>query len=421
MKTHPYLEELAHSATLHINEMSVVRINAGQKVYRWGFGQSPFPVPQIMVEALRRFAPEKNYLEVQGLEVLREKIATYTADKIGCSYQAENIIVGPGSKQLIFQLLMSLEGPLLLPTPSWVSYGPQARLLHKKIIKVPSEADHDYKITPAQLSNACSAHAASQYMLILNAPNNPVGNCYSAIELQALAKVAASYNIIIISDEIYSDLSFTENYHSIASFYDRTIVTSGISKWVGAGGWRLGYCCINPTMQHLVKLINKISSETFTSVSAPIQYAAIPAFERNPEIVAFKKQSISILRTIGNYVHQSLAEMNIESPKPQGGFYLFIDFKYYRHKLFKHGIKTSKMLCDTLLDQTGIALLPGSVFFRAPSELTARLAYVDFDGQQVLNVENTLDQSVSDEEYVQLIAPKMIEGLNVLRTWLNNL
>ncbi len=421
MKTHPYLAGLVHSATLHINEVSAKRFASGQQVYRWGFGQSPFPVPQIMVETLREFASEKSYLEVQGLRLLREKIAAYSAAKIHCPYQAENILIGPGSKQLIFQLLLAIEGPLLLPTPSWVSYGPQAHLVHKPIIKIPTSAEHDYKVTPGQLVHACNSQLFSQYILILNSPNNPVGNIYSANELQKLAKVAEVHNIIIISDEIYGDLSFEENYHSIASFYDQTIVTSGISKWAGAGGWRLGYCCLNPSIESLTKIMNKISSETFTSVSAPVQFAAVPAFEKHDQIISSKKQSINILHTIGNHIHKSLLDMHIKSPKPQGGFYLFIDFEYYRRILFKQGIETSKMLCATLLEQTGIALLPGSVFFRDPSELTARLAYVDFDGQQALKLERTIDKNLTSAEYMLSIAPKIVEGLEVLKTWLNNL
>ena len=134
-----------------------------------------------------------------------------------------------------------------------------------------------YRLASRSGEPRCALPAArSQKLLILNYPNNPTGLTYGATALAALATVCRAHNIVVISDEIYGRVNHSDTHHSIAQYYpEGTIVCSGLSKWAGAGGWRLGYAVFPPDLRPLLNATKSVASETFTSVSAPIQYAAI--------------------------------------------------------------------------------------------------------------------------------------------------
>lgn len=380
------LQDVPKSATLAINELSKKLILEGKDVVRMGLGQSPFPVPDCMVAELQTHASAKDYMTVQGYLPLREAIAGYVTrtEQLHCS--ADNILVGPGSKELFFGLQMVLDCDLLLPAPSWVSYQPQARLLGRKVHWLPCDAEHGWKLTAETLQQHCLSHTTRQQLLVLNSPNNPSGACFSEQELMDLASVAEQFNVIILSDEIYSELHYTGEHVSMARFYPQaTIISNGISKWAGAGGWRLGYMVFPETLHHVLEAMIVIASETFTSVSAPIQMAAIPAFEDSQQMQVYIHACRKIMRGIGYHFSQSMIEKGIEVVQPAGGFYILADFKPYRAALLRNGITNAAQLGRQLLDHTGVAALPGSDF-GFHNELLLRFAFVDFDGARLLNL-----------------------------------
>ena len=127
------IKSLKTSATLAINELSKQLIEEGKEVFMFGLGQSPFPVPKVIVDELKSHAHQKDYLNVSGLLELREQVANYHSKKNHYHYDSENVIIGPGSKELIFQTQLALDCDLLLPSPSWVSYEPQAQIINKKV------------------------------------------------------------------------------------------------------------------------------------------------------------------------------------------------------------------------------------------------------------------------------------------------
>jgi aspartate aminotransferase len=183
---------------------------------------------------------------VQGLAELREATVNYHKRKIGIEYHPDNVIVGPGSKQLMFDLQMTLQAELILPSPSWVSYYPQARILQREATWLDCKLEDDWKLHPDTIERHCASNPTKQRLLILNYPNNPTGTCMTADELKAIAEVCRKYKIVVLADEIYMDLHHTSKYFSIAQFYpEGTILSTGLSKWAGAGGWRLGtFVCV---------------------------------------------------------------------------------------------------------------------------------------------------------------------------------
>ena len=241
------VKNLKPSSTLKINEVSRELESKGEKIFKFGFGQSPFEVPQDVVNELRNNAFQNKYLPMQGLKELREAVAKYTSTKKDYKYNSENVIIGPGSKELMFLLQVLFEGDIILPAPSWVSYEPQAILGRNKIQSIQTTRENNWFPTGEEIEKVILKDQNKNYLLFLNSPNNPSGQVCE--NLEEISQVAKKYNLIILSDEIYSELSFKEGFKSISNFCpEKTIISTGLSKWCGAGGWRLGYFIIPDTL-----------------------------------------------------------------------------------------------------------------------------------------------------------------------------
>ena len=407
------------SATLAINEKSSQLQREGRDIIRLGLGQSPFPVPDIMVNSLKAYATAKDYMAVQGYLPLREAIASFVNRTEKLSRKAEDIIIGPGTKELLFGIQMVMDCDLLLPAPSWVSYEPQARLLGKKVHWLACQPEHGWKLTAQTLEQHCQQHSARKQLLILNSPNNPSGACFTEQELQALAKVAAKYQVYIVSDEIYSELHFEGKHLSIARFYpEGTIISNGISKWAGAGGWRLGFFSFPASLKPVLDLMVVLASETFTSVSAPIQMASICAFEDSPDILDYIHASRKIMHSIGDIFSRLLAQQNIQVVAPDGGFYCLADFAPFQQQLAAKGIQNAKQLAEQLLQHTGVAGLPGKDF-GLQQGLLMRLALVDFESTGLLKRVMDNPQLKLDENTAEL--KRLFSAPQRMGDWLNSL
>ncbi|PKP51416.1 MAG: aspartate aminotransferase [Bacteroidetes bacterium HGW-Bacteroidetes-1] len=414
---------LTQSSTLAINERSRQMILDGKQVFRFGLGQSPFPVPEPVVETLRQNAHQKDYLPVKGLLQLREAIADFNFRTQFVDSSPDDILVGPGSKELIFILQLAYYGDLIIPTPSWVSYFPQARIIGRQVHWIPTKAEDGYRLTPEKLDMICRSDPNRPRVVILNYPSNPTGCTYSTEKLRQLAAVARKYQIIIVSDEIYGMIHHQGQHVSMARFYpEGTIISSGLSKWCGAGGWRLGTFIFPKELYWLRDAMAIVASETYTSTSAPIQYAAVTAFHGGSYIDDYLEKSRRILRYLAKIVRNQLESAHITVPAPNGGFYLYPDFEYYREKLASKDIITSVELCERLLNETGVALLPGVDFGHQPEELLARMAYVDFDGKNALEkVSGYYADKKLTEDFVRDDCPNIWEGVHRMIDWFQSL
>lgn len=404
---------LKPSATLLINERSHALIAAGKEVYKLGFGQSPFPVPEVVVGALKDNAHQKDYLPVRGLLSLRDEVAAYHRRKTGLAYSAEDVLIGPGSKELLFLMQMIYDGELLLTQPSWVSYEPQAHLASKSYHWLATYPGNNYLLDGKILDNHCKKELNTPRILILNYPSNPTGGSLNQAQLESIAEVARKHEILILSDEIYGDVHHTGAHQSIAKYYpEGTIISSGLSKWCGAGGWRLGTFAFPKELRWLLDKMAVVASETFTTTSAPIQYAAVRAYKGGAEIEEYLTHSRLILQKIAQASSKILLEKNIHHPKPEGGFYLMPDFNFYKTQLKAKNIETSHQLCEALLEDTGVALLPLSAFGMPEDFLGARLSYVDFDGKKALQLIKENPNATAED-----LAPKVMKGINLIGDW----
>lgn len=419
-KPYPIKPAIQMSTTMAINAKVGELIAAGEKVYHLGFGESRFPVHPKILNAFRENAPVHSYLPVVGLPQLRANIADYYRRKFHIEAEANRVIVGPGSKSLLFAALQALEGDLVLPAPSWVSYETQGHLTGKTVSWVKTRLEDNFCLTADVLETGLrSAREAglSPGILILNTPYNPSGVTYLPRLLADLADVAKAEDIIVISDEIYGLTTYDHLPHaSIAHYYpEGTIVTGGLSKHLSLGGWRLGVA-ITPFGDfgaELYRYMAAVASSIWTTVTAPVQYAAIVAYSNDPEIDEYVDTCTTIHSYVTRYLYQVLRDLNVPCPKPSGGFYLYPCFNAWQEQLAqKHDVHTSQDLAYFLLEEEHIATLPGSDFGDDPRNLCLRMAtsyLYALNDDEAEAVINSYDNRQSPRQFLQEACPRVIE------------
>ena len=402
--------KLKDSSTLAINEKSKRLIKEGKKIYQFGFGQSPFQIPNKIIETLKANAHKKEYLPIQGLPKLRDKISKYLLSRTGIEYSKENILITPGSKEAMLLMHVTFNGEIILPAPSWVSYEPQAEIGYNKVHWLETLQINNWFPTAHELEKKIKKIGKNKKLiLILNSPNNPSGAICN--NLKDLARVAKKYKLIVLSDEIYTDLSFDNSYKSISEFYpDATCISGGLSKWCGAGGWRLGFLAVPDGLKEFMNSLKSLASESYSTVNTPTQFAAVEAYDGDYR--DYKLKVTSILNAVGTFVYNNLKSNKILVNPPQGAFYLMPEFKNKKYK-------NSAKLCDAILNETGVALLPGSDFGFKPNKMLARLSYTDFDGIEFYK--NVKDCNSIDDDMVKKYAPNVVEGVSKLSNWAKNL
>ena len=184
------VKNLKPSSTLLINETSRKLENEGKKIYKFGFGQSPFKVPEDVVEELKNNAHQNKYLPMQGLYELRDAVAKHMLTKKNYNYKSENVIIGPGSKELMFLLHVIFDGEIILPAPSWVSYAPQAMLGRNKTQILQTKRENNWFPTASEVEEVILRDKNKNYLLFLNSPNNPSGQiCENLEEIAGIAKI----------------------------------------------------------------------------------------------------------------------------------------------------------------------------------------------------------------------------------------
>ena len=420
-------KQLAPSPTLYINERVRQMWAAGETVFHLGFGESRFPAHPSIVRALAENGARRSYLSGTGLPELRQAIAEFYTRQLQQDVSADQVIVAPGSKALLFALQMAVAGATILHTPSWVSYAPQARLINRPILRIPSRPEDDHRPDPAKLQELVRDSQHDQHLLILNSPNNPTGQMLEPALLAEIAAICRQENVLVLSDEIYALTAFGREHVSISRFYpEGTVVLGGISKHLSLGGWRLGTAIVPPgeSGQQILLAVAKIGSELWSSVSAPVQYAAIAAYGDDPELAAYIDRCTSLHAVRTRFLWRGLCELDVPCAEPMGGFYLFPNFDHWRKPLAARGVHTSSDLARFLLDTLQIATLPGSNFGAPAKELSLRLStsYVDLETDaKAKKMVALAEDSLDEERLLRAYHPGMNEVLARFRTLLASL
>lgn len=415
------LKKVVKSATLLINEQSKNLENSGNKIFKFGFGQSPFSPPKHIVEELKNNCQQHYYSPVQGIAELRQAVADF--HKNDFDTDAENIFIAPGSKILIYAVMCSYQkANILIPSPSWVSYAPQARLCGHNIFRLETNFDSRWRISPEQLENILKKKKSEANILILNYPGNPDGLTYNKEELKEIAYILQKYECLVISDEIYGLLDHNGKHISIAKLYpEGSLITTGLSKWCGAGGWRLGALSLPKKQYELKETLLGVASETYSCNSTPVQLAAISAYQRSPKINDFIKHERRLLKLIGNHFADTLINAGIDVHHPEGGFYLFPYLEKLKEDFFKKGLNNINDICKAALNEANIAILPSTAFGFDENMLAFRLSYTDFDGNIALRESQKvgLDNQLTTE-FAEEFMKKTCLGARKLADWIKS-
>ena len=392
-------EGLVPSSTLFVNETVNRLWQKGEQVFHMGFGESRFDVHPRLQNALSSHANKKSYLPAKGLPALMNVVARYYTNKLETPFSDSQVLIGPGSKALIYGLQMVMDADLYLPSPSWVSYGPQAQLLGNKFNYIPSSVDDDYSLNIDALDDLVRASNNPCKMLVVNSPNNPTGQVMSDDFLKELAAYCRANDIWVLSDEIYFQVCHGERKHvSISKYYpEGTFVLGGLSKHLSIGGWRVGVALLPDTDlgKTLMQKMTVLASETWSGVSAPIQYAAIDAYAEHDDVEQYITDCRDIHGVRTRYIRQALVKLGIRCTEAQGGFYIAVNFDQYKSALHVFNIRSASDLSMHLLEHYKIATLPGSDFGLPSDTFTLRLStsYLDMetetDPQRIYDLHKT--------------------------------
>jgi aspartate aminotransferase len=396
--------------------------------YGFAFGQSPFPVPKPLVRALEQHAAKGHYAPSDGLFELREAIAGFNLRYFGLEVDPGRIVVGQGTKDLIHTFFRVVRGDVIVPTPAWIGYAPQISLLGKQLRLFRMDAEFNYKIKAEMLDRYLAELPREQHILLLNNPHNPTGLVYSEGELEEIGEICRNHNTLVLADEIYALTTYeATRFKSMASVYpEGTFVTNGLSKDRSAGGYRLGYCILPDGHSDEIKSsFTKVIATTYTSVTTPIQHAAITAFEPNGEIEEYFRMTAEIHRIMGSYLSEECNKIEgIRATTPESTFYFFLDFNDLSSELRKNGVMTSNELAKSLISHPfHFATVTGDACMLEADDYGARIAFVDYDGEQTLKeFKKNPPQTKSDQVgFVERYAPKMIEGIEVLKDYVGQI
>lgn len=388
------------SATLAVNEALAERRRRGLPVLPLGFGEAGLPVPPSMREALVAGGGNNAYGPVAGVAELRDAAAGYWQRR-GLPTDPDLVVAGPGSKPLLYSLLLAIGGDTATAAPSWVSYAAQAQLAGFECLQIPTAPTQGGVPQPDLLAaevRRARARGRDVRSVIITAPDNPTGTLASDATVRRLAETARELDLVVISDEIYRDLVHDDatQARSAAEYApERTVVTTGLSKNLALGGWRLGVVRLPDSGRgrSLRAGLLGVASEIWSSPAAPIQQAGAYAFTEPPELTAHIRRSAHLHGVVARAAADRFAKAGAMAAAPQAAFYSYPDLEAWRgHLAREHGVSTGAELTALLLEDYGLGVLPGSEFGDSPDALRMRVAtsqlYGETDDQRATALES---------------------------------
>ena len=360
----PNIDRLQPSATIAVSSLAKQLSADGRDIINLGAGEPDFPTPEFIAEAGIAAIREGHtrYTPAAGLPELREAVAAALATAHDTDTTPAGVVVSAGAKQALFNSLFVLTGPgdkVLVPVPYWTSYPQIAHLARSEPVPVQGREERGYRVTPEDLE---AAWDPSVRALLLNSPSNPAGSVYPLEELTAVAEWARDREVWLISDEIYNRLCYLGTrapglLDLPAELLERTVVINGASKAFAMTGWRIGFSYTDPAV---ATRISALQSHTTSNAATPSQHAALAAYtasaaqEEELEAMAraFKERRDLVLKLLDAHLPQT------PRVEPEGAFYLFFRVDQW----FDDERPDSVSLCQSLIHEAEVALVPGSAF-----------------------------------------------------------
>ncbi len=354
---------------------------AGRDVIGLGAGEPDFDTPQNIKDAAKRAIDQgkTKYTAVDGIPELKKAICAKFARENGLSYAPNQITVGTGGKQTLYNALMATCNPgdeVIIPAPYWVSYPDMVLLAGGTPVPVVAGIETAFKLTPAQLEAAITPKTK---WFIFNSPSNPTGAGYTRDEVRALCDVLLRHpQVWIMSDDMYEhlvfdDFEFTTPAQIEPALYDRTLTCNGVSKSYAMTGWRIGYAA-GPA--HLIKAMGTIQSQSTSNPCSVSQYAALEALTGPQDFLASNRKLFQRRRDL--VVSMLNACAGVTCPTPEGAFYVYPDISRCIGKTSAGGVKITndEIFASALLEETGVAVVFGAAFGLSPN---FRVSYATAD------------------------------------------
>ncbi|MBN2730812.1 MAG: pyridoxal phosphate-dependent aminotransferase [Balneolaceae bacterium] len=359
-------QSVSPSETLQISAKAKELSRQGKSIISLSAGEPDFKTPAHICDAAIKAINDgfHGYTMNTGMPELRQAISDKLQRDNGLSYNPSQIVCTNGAKQALgFSLLALLDDgdEVIIPAPYWVSYTEMTKIAGGKPVVVRTNFENNYKITPQQLDDAITERTK---VFMICSPSNPTGACYTRDELTELGNVLKNYpDICIISDEIYEYIVFEGDHTGILQtapeLYERTVLINGFSKGFAMTGWRLGYLA---APQSIADAVAKIQSQETSAPSAISQKAGEEAYKNSLEAVYAMRDDFKKRR---DFIVEQLNEIEgVQCFKPEGAFYVFPDISAHLNKKTPHGerLSTSTDLCMYLLEEHGLAAVPGDAF-----------------------------------------------------------
>ncbi|MFV0562808.1 pyridoxal phosphate-dependent aminotransferase [Malaciobacter mytili] len=358
MKIAQRMENLSPSVTMAITALGRELKAQGRDILSFSAGEPDFDTPEIIklaaVNAVN--AGHTKYTAVEGIVTTKQAIINKLKKDHGLEYNLEHIVISNGAKHSLFnlfQLLLDEGDEVIIPAPYWVTYPEQVKYSGGVPVFIDTDDSTEFKISAEQLKAAITPKTKA---ILLNTPSNPTGAVYTKKELTAIGKVLEGTDILVLSDEMYEKIIFDGKPFTAAAsvsedMYQRTVTINGLSKAVAMTGWRFGYIA-TPKIE-IVKAMIKLQGQVTSNINSITQYAAIPALNGDADAdiekmrVEFEKRRNVAVKAINEI-------KGLSCVKPKGAFYLFINIKEITNN--------SVTFCEQLLEQEGIAVVPGLAF-----------------------------------------------------------
>ena len=358
MKIANRMETLSPSVTMAITALGRELKAQGKDILSFSAGEPDFDTPEIIKQAAIKAINDGHtkYTAVEGIIATKQAIINKLKKDHGLEYKLDGIVISNGAKHSLFnlfQVLIEKGDEVIIPAPYWVTYPEQVKFSDGVPVFIETDDSTDFKITPEQLKAAITPKTR---ILLLNTPSNPTGSVYSKEELLAIGEVLKGTDIIVFSDEMYEKIMYNGKKFTAAAevsedMFNRTVTINGLSKAVAMTGWRFGYIATCDTA--LAKALTKLQGQVTSNINTMTQYAAIPALNGDAD------ETIEMMRVEfekrKNIAVKSFNEIKgLSTIDPDGAFYLFINIQEVTNDSMK--------FCADLLEQKGVALVPGLAF-----------------------------------------------------------
>jgi len=353
------------SPTLAVNAKAKALRAAGADILNFSVGEPDMSTPAHVCEAGKQAIDDGHtrYTPVAGILELREAVCARFKKEQGWDYTPDQVQVSCGGKHGLYNIFQAILNPgdeVLIPAPYWVSYPPMVQLAGGTPVIVPLKEENNFDLDPVALAQYVTSKTKA---IILNSPSNPTGAVYSQASLEAVAKMAFDNGWLVVSDDMYEELTYTEG--KIAHILnidprlkEQVVLSNGVSKSFAMTGWRIGYS-VGPI--EVIKAMNKIQSQSTSNPAAPSQYAALAALTGSQDFPGQLREAFLPRRAF--FVRELQAIKGVTCVNPMGAFYVFPNFSAYFGKTFQGKvIEGSVALADYFLSEAKVASVPGAAF-----------------------------------------------------------